>query len=270
MKIALLTSIYSIVTEQLDKITEYGEFTVVDFSENDALTNACRSLHTTHVKFNSWEQVKKELSCYDLLVSYKLNKIIPMDVISRFTFGGINIHPSMLPKYPGANPWLLMYCNIDLEAGVTIHKITEKPDAGNILTQQPFHIRLGDPLPMVMKRADNIAAQLMTDVISKRLFLSSGIEQKPAGNSSVSTITLDSLKQLSTECLWHILRGFPSLIAILYPELPHKNFTAGEYSYRATIKSKIGSIEQWNSGWFIICYNGVICLLDCSSPSELS
>lgn len=263
MKIALLTSIYSAVTEQLGNITEPGGFAIVDFSGNEALTDVCKSLHAIHVRFDSWEQMEKELFGYDLLVSYKLNKIIPINTVNHFTFGGVNIHPSMLPKYPGANPWFRMYYNMDFNAGVTIHMITEKPDRGNILVQQPFRIELGDPLPVVMKRADNIAAQLITDVIDNRLFLGSGTEQELIRDSSGTPIVLDSLKQMPVKRLWHILRGFPSLISIVY-QLPHKYFEVGAYTRRVTTELKVGIIDQGEKGRWIACCDGIISLWDFS------
>lgn len=264
MKIALLTCVYSVMVEQLARITELDDFAIVDFSRDDVLANACNNIHTKHIRFVSWEHIKEQFPDFDLLVSYKLNRIIPMDIVGQFTFGGINIHPSLLPRYPGANPWFQMYYNMDLDAGITVHKITEKPDGGNIIAQQSFRIELGQPLPISIKNADNIAAHLITDVIFNRRFLKPGIEQPNCKWSFNSTIELNSLKRLPVERLWHILRGFPSLISMLYPELPHKYFEAGEYSRQPMplLDSKV--IDHGDNRRWIACSDGIISLWDCS------
>lgn len=268
MKVALLTSTYSVVVERLRRITEPDDFAIVDFAEDGVLADVCRNMRLTHVLFSSWKQLNEELSGFDLLVSYKLNRIIPMDTVGRFRFGGVNIHPSLLPKYPGLNPWFRMYYDMDLDAGVTIHKIAEKPDSGNIIAQQSFRIEPGQPLLVAIRNADDIAARLMTDVIFNRLFLNPGAEQQPVCDYSVGTIELNSVKLLPIERLWHILRGFPSLIPILYPELHNKSFEVGEYTKQPVSKSKTEIIDRGDKEWWIACNGGFISLWDCSRTGE--
>lgn len=264
MKIALLTCAYSVVVERLARLTEPGDFAVVDFSRDGALADACGNMHITHVTFATWEQVREELPDFDLLVSYKLNRIIPMDIVGRFTFGGINIHPSLLPRYPGANPWFQMYCHMDLDAGVTVHRIAGKPDSGNIIAQKSFRMEPGQPLPVAIKSADNIAAHLITDVLLNRRFLNPGTEQPSANGHSDDIIELDSLKRLPVERLWHILRGFPSLISTLYPELPHKYFEVGEYSRQPMSLADSKVMDRGDKGRWIACHDGIISLWDFS------
>jgi len=264
MKIALLTCAYSVVVEQLAHITEPDDFAIVDFSRDGVLADACGNMHITHVMFATWEQVKEELPDFDLLVSYKLNRIIPMGIVGRFTFGGVNIHPSLLPRYPGATPWFQMYYNMDLDAGVTVHRIAEKPDSGNIIARQSFRMEPGQPLPVAIKSADNIAAHLITDVILNRLFLNSGTKQPSANGHSNGIIELDSMKRLPVERLWHILRGFPSLISTLYPELPHKYFEVGEYSRQPMPLADSKVMDRDDKGRWIACNDGIISLWDFS------
>lgn len=264
MKIVLMSSASSGIKECLTSVMEAGETTFIDFSGNNVMSVFCNGHHLRYIIFVSWEQLERELRGYDLLISYKLNKIIPLTLVHRFKFGGINIHPSILPKYAGINPWFRIYYDMELESGVTIHKINEKPDSGNIIVQQTFRIEPGQPLSAAMKTADNIVAQLIVQVITNRLFLNSGHPQYHEEECSVSHIELSSLKQLPAIRLWHVLRGFHSLISTLYPELPHVFFKAGEYRLQICNKSKIGSVETGNSGLNIICTDGKIELLDIS------
>lgn len=264
MRIALLTCAYSAVVEYIGRIIEPNDFVVVDFSADNVLADACRNMHIMQIKFSSWKQIEEHLPGFDLLVSYKLNKIIPIDIVCRFRFGGINIHPSVLPKYPGLNPWFQMYYNMDLDAGVTIHKIAERPDSGNIITQQSFRIEQGLPLPVAIKKADDIAARLVTDVIVNRLFLNLGTEQDIKDGHSCGTIDLNSLKRMPVEHLWHILRGFPELISKLYPELPHKYFEVREYTRQPVSETLTGILDRGGKKRWIACNDGIISLWDFS------
>lgn len=56
----------------------------------------------------------------------------------------INVHPSLLPKYRGPNPYLEVIKNRESETGVTFHLMNEKYDAGPILKQIKVEIKDGD------------------------------------------------------------------------------------------------------------------------------
>ena len=50
----------------------------------------------------------------------------------------VNVHPSLLPKYRGASPIQSSILNGDEVTGVTIMKVAQKVDAGDILAQEKF------------------------------------------------------------------------------------------------------------------------------------
>lgn len=56
----------------------------------------------------------------------------------------INIHPSLLPKYPGVNTHQRALEAGDAEHGCTVHMVTEEVDAGAILGQARMPILAGD------------------------------------------------------------------------------------------------------------------------------
>jgi len=68
-----------------------------------------------------------------ILVSY--GKLIPDEVLSLFTPGIINIHPSLLPKYRGPSPIESAILHGDSETGVSIMQLTSEMDAGPIYSQ---------------------------------------------------------------------------------------------------------------------------------------
>jgi phosphoribosylglycinamide formyltransferase-1 len=56
----------------------------------------------------------------------------------------LNIHPSLLPKYPGLHTHARALDAGDTEAGCTVHEVTEDLDAGPILGQARVPILPGD------------------------------------------------------------------------------------------------------------------------------
>lgn len=76
----------------------------------------------------------------DLFVLAFVSDIMPYDVIKLATFGGINYHPSLLPKYRGgaAINWALI--NGEKETGITIHYVDKGIDTGDIIFQEKVEI----------------------------------------------------------------------------------------------------------------------------------
>lgn len=76
----------------------------------------------------------------DLLVLVFVTDFVPIEMIRLATYGGINYHPSLLPKYRGGNAiaWAII-CG-EKETGVTIHYIDEGVDTGDIILQETVPI----------------------------------------------------------------------------------------------------------------------------------
>ena len=74
-----------------------------------------------------------EDSLWDLGIVVSFGKIIPGEVINLFKKGIINVHPSILPRYRGPNPIRWQILNKERESGVSIMKITEGVDEGDVL-----------------------------------------------------------------------------------------------------------------------------------------
>ena len=47
----------------------------------------------------------------DLLITYRCPYILPKRIFEQCHIGSFNIHPSLLPKYPGLNPWDKIFHN---------------------------------------------------------------------------------------------------------------------------------------------------------------
>lgn len=76
----------------------------------------------------------------DLFVVAAYGKIIPQSLLDIPTFGSINVHPSLLPKYRGPSPIQTTILNGDKNSGITLILMDRDVDHGPILSQEKVPI----------------------------------------------------------------------------------------------------------------------------------
>lgn len=69
----------------------------------------------------------------DILIVIAYGRILPKEVLDIPTYGAINVHASLLPKYRGAAPIQRAIIDREEETGVTIMQLDEGMDTGNIV-----------------------------------------------------------------------------------------------------------------------------------------
>lgn len=72
----------------------------------------------------------------DLIVSWFWTRLLPSAWLSAAPLGGINLHPSLLPRHRGPNPYYWAIDSGDRETGVTLHTLAPEYDTGAILLQR--------------------------------------------------------------------------------------------------------------------------------------
>jgi len=82
----------------------------------------------------------------DLLVLAFVTDFVPKEMIETAAHGGINYHPSLLPKYRGGSAMNWAIISGEKETGVTIHQIDEGLDTGPIIIQERVGIDADDTL----------------------------------------------------------------------------------------------------------------------------
>lgn len=105
--------------------------------------------------------------CPDLLLVYRCPFIISKKAYSAARIGAYNIHPSLLPKYRGLNPWYGIFKNNEVENGVTLHRITDVVDGGEIIYQQSYRISPNDTIECARNNADIIASKLLAKFLDE-------------------------------------------------------------------------------------------------------
>ena len=90
----------------------------------------------------------------DIICLAGFMRILTPDFIRRFEGRMLNIHPSLLPKYPGLHTHQRALDAGDAEAGCTVHEVTAELAAGPLLGQARVPVLPGDS-------ADTLAARVL-------------------------------------------------------------------------------------------------------------
>lgn len=102
----------------------------------------------------------------DLVVLARYMQILAPEIVRAFESRIINIHPSLLPYFPGASPYRQAYESGVRVTGCTAHFVTEQLDQGPIILQDVFHINVGqDSAEDVRQRGLSLEAETLTRAV---------------------------------------------------------------------------------------------------------
>jgi methionyl-tRNA formyltransferase len=101
----------------------------------------------------------------DLIVVVAYGQILPPAILDLPRLGCLNVHTSLLPKYRGAAPIQWAIANGDIETGVTIMKMDEGLDTGDIVAQRYTPIRPEDDSVTLHDRLARLGAELLVQTI---------------------------------------------------------------------------------------------------------
>ena len=117
----------------------------------------------------------------DLLVSFAYGRIFGPKFLALFPLGGINIHPSLLPKYRGPSPIQAAILNRDTVTGITVQTLTLQMDQGDILSVEQIPLSGRETAGSLSELAAHKGAQLLTEVLIK---IANGTVTRTAQNHS--------------------------------------------------------------------------------------
>ena len=102
----------------------------------------------------------------DLVVLARYMRILPTRIVAAFRHKIINIHPSLLPYFPGAAPYKQAYESGVRVHGCTAHFVTEQLDEGPVILQDVFHINVGsDQLEDVKRKGLELEAAVLSKAV---------------------------------------------------------------------------------------------------------
>jgi len=121
-------------------------------------------------KHFDWLLTSLQTHAVDLIVLARYMRILPTRIVAAFKHKIINIHPSLLPYFPGAAPYKQAYESGVRVHGCTAHFVTEQLDEGPVIMQDVFHINVGsDSLEDVKEKGLSLEAEVLSRAV--QLFL---------------------------------------------------------------------------------------------------
>ncbi len=122
-------------------------------AQQHGVSNTCINWQNRQQAEHILTQLLQELPA-DLIVLAGFMRILSAQFVASFESKIINIHPSLLPKYPGLNTHQKVIDNQDKHHGATVHLVNDKLDHGPMLAQTSMAV---DP----SKDANQLAEQLI-------------------------------------------------------------------------------------------------------------
>lgn len=110
----------------------------------------------------------------DLIVLGRYMRILTPNFVWRYPDRIINIHPSLLPAFPGAYAYVQAYERGAKIVGCTAHFVTEDLDQGPIICQESFRIRQRDTVESIKRRGQKLEAVTLLDAVT--LYLENRIQ----------------------------------------------------------------------------------------------
>ena len=110
----------------------------------------------------------------DLIVLARYMRILTPNFVWRYPRRIINIHPSLLPAFPGAYAYQQAFERGTKIVGVTSHYVTENLDQGPIILQESFVVDPNYTLNMIKARGQKLEAETLTK--ATRLHLENRLE----------------------------------------------------------------------------------------------
>ncbi|HXU26470.1 MAG TPA: formyltetrahydrofolate deformylase [Bacteroidia bacterium] len=110
----------------------------------------------------------------DLIVLARYMRILSPNFVWRYPNRIINIHPSLLPAFPGALAYVQAYERGAKIIGCTAHFVTEDLDQGPIIIQESFKVLPDDTLEIIKNKGRSAESTALLEAV--KLFLNDKLE----------------------------------------------------------------------------------------------
>ncbi|MFP4500233.1 MAG: formyltransferase family protein [Candidatus Hydrogenedentota bacterium] len=127
----------------------------------------------------------------DYLFTFQHRRTLAPEVLTIARRGAVNMHLGALPRYAGWYPVVWAILNGEPEAGVTLHELTEEPNAGAILAQAAAPIQADTTARELFVRLVNRGIMLFRDAYP--LLRTDGIRAVPQNLAQRTYYGMDSL-----------------------------------------------------------------------------
>ncbi|MBV8774341.1 MAG: formyltransferase [Deltaproteobacteria bacterium] len=98
-----------------------------------------------------------------ILYSFFYRNLLPKQLLGIAPLGSFNLHTSLLPKYRGRSTVNWMIINGEREAGVTLHHMVARADAGDIVAQRAIEITEDDTALSLYRKLVPLGASIIRE-----------------------------------------------------------------------------------------------------------
>ncbi len=120
----------------------------------------------------------------DFLIVEDYGLILPKEVLELPKYAPLNVHQSLLPKYRGPSPVPTTILSGDSLSGVTIIKMTDEVDAGDILAQSEYKLADNETTDSLLTVLNTLGGKLIVEVIKQ--YLTGSEKLTPQGENKAS------------------------------------------------------------------------------------
>ena len=101
----------------------------------------------------------------DLVVLAGYMRVVKAPLLEKFAGAMINIHPSLLPAFPGLKAWEQAWRAGVKETGCTVHWVNEVVDGGSVIRQGRVEVRPGESAEELHQRIQAVEHRLLPEVV---------------------------------------------------------------------------------------------------------
>ncbi|GIU30444.1 phosphoribosylglycinamide formyltransferase [Shewanella colwelliana] len=165
-------------------------------AHHSEIDTSCVIAHQGETRANYDVRLKQAIDKYqaDLIVLAGFMRILSDEFVQQFEGRMINIHPSLLPKYPGLNTHQRAIDNSDSEHGASVHFVTPELDAGPVILQAKVPVYPEDDATILAERVHEQEHAIYPLVVKwfsqNRLAMKNGIallDGNPLGEAGYAT-----------------------------------------------------------------------------------
>ncbi len=197
--------------------------------------------------------------------------LLPASVWQSAPLGALNSHASLLPRHRGVSPLFWIYFHDDKTTGVTIHRINDRPDAGEIVSQDVFPLARGFPVDQLNVINAERGSRLLLEAVAAVSSGASGAPQDDAGATLAPRVPpgasmLDP--SWDVERVWHFLTGlFPRFVEPLRDSEGRAVEYGSQFTYeRISHTHQSGTVHRDANGWRLYCASGFVSLVPRNAP----
>ena len=209
---------------------------------------------------------------FNVMIVAAYGLIIPQAILDLPSFGCFNIHASLLPRWRGAAPIHRAVLTGDKTTGVTIMRVVQKLDAGDMIKKTEIQISEKHTTEELTKVLAELGAQLMIEVMSE-LTVKGELKSTPQDEASVTYA--EKVTKEESKIDWH-----DSSLVIARKIRAFNPFPVAQTEYREAVckiwdaeiaidsdkDAKVGELIKLDEFIHVKCGEGVLLVKELQMP----